>query len=126
MGEFEDKLNKILSSPEDMEKIMGLAKTLSVSSVEDKEQQAPGGREHDTGSSASPFGDIDPRMFKVMTKLMGEYSSRKNDKSELIRALKPYLREDRREQMDNAVKMAKLARIAKSAFSEFSGGDKNI
>lgn len=125
MGEFEDKLNKILSSPEDMEKIMGLAKTLSISSEEDKEKP-PSGKGDAKDSSSSPFGDIDPKIFSIVTKLMGEYSSRKNDKSELIRALKPYLREERREQMDNAMKMAKLAKIAKTAFSEFSGGEKNI
>ena len=31
MGEFEEKLNSILSSPEDMEKIMNLARSLSSS-----------------------------------------------------------------------------------------------
>lgn len=33
MGEFEEKLNSILSSPEDMEKIMNLARSLSSSAA---------------------------------------------------------------------------------------------
>ena len=40
MGEFEDKLNSILSDPEQMDKIAGLAKSLMGGEQETKESSA--------------------------------------------------------------------------------------
>ena len=121
MSEFEDKLNSILSSPEDMQKILGLARSLSGG---DSNDDPPKNRKQEDDSS-SFFGDFDPKIMGLVMKLMGEYSSDKNDKSALLSALKPYLRKERRESIDKAAKIAKLAKVAKLAFSEFSGGDNN-
>ena len=122
MSEFEDKLNKILSSPDDLEKIMGMAKSLTGSlgakDGEEEPKSAP-----DLSSIGSLLGNIDPKMIGLVTRMMGEYSGKSNDKSALISALKPYLKEDRRQQIDKAAEMAKLARLARLAMSEFSGGD---
>lgn len=130
MGEFEDKLNGILSSPKDMEKILGLARELSgslgsePSATEGNKAESPLGG---LGSVMNSFGDIDPKILTIISRLMGEYSSsKKDDKSALVASIKPYLREERREGLDRAVKIAKIAHIAKIALSEFSGGEFNI
>jgi len=125
MSDFEDKLNSILSSPKDMEKIMGLARELGGS-------MSSGGNEQpvsESGSAGNPLGsigDLDPRLLSAATRIFSQYSSAKNDKTDLMRSIKPYLRAERRKDLDRAVEMAKLAKIAKLAFSEFSGGDKDI
>ena len=62
-------------------------------------------------------------MLGMLTKLMGSYSSEKDDKAALFSALKPYLRPERQENVDQALKIAKMAKIAKIAFTDFSGGD---
>lgn len=119
MGELEEKLNSILSSPKDMEKIMGLAKELSGS------LGIGAGKEEKEPERESPLsgmmGGLDPKMLGMMSRLMGEYSSEKNDKMALVNSLKPYLKEGRRGDLDRAVKIAKIAHIAKIAFSEFGG-----
>lgn len=127
MSELEDKLSKILSSPADMEKIMGLAKSLggslgapSVGTPTDS-GAAPAGL--DLSSIAGSLKDIDPKIFRLVTRLVGEYTSGNNDKAALLSAIKPYLKEDRRAKIDKAVEYAKLARLAKTAFREFSGGE---
>ena len=130
MGEFEDKLNGILSSPKDMEKILGLARELSGSQgggekstdAKNNEEASLGG----LGSVLNSFGDIDPKIFKIVSRLAGEYSSSKNDKTALVSSIKPYLRPERCTKLDQAVKIAKIAHIAKIALSEFSGGEFNI
>lgn len=126
MSEFEDKLNSILSSPQEMEKIMGLARSLSGSMgkpSEDTERQY----EQENDHTDSPFGNIDPNMLKMMSRLMGEYSaSSGNDKSALLNSLKPYLKDKRKKDIDKAIEIAKLAKIAKIAFSEFSGGESDF
>ncbi len=129
MSELEDKLNKILSSPADMEKIMGIARSLSGSlgSQAHTEGTAEGPKAApDLSAITSSLKDIDPKIFRLMTRLVGEYSSGKNDKAELLNAIKPYLKEDRRIKVDRAAEIAKLAKLAKVALAEFTGGDKGV
>jgi hypothetical protein len=129
MSEFEDKLDKILSSPADMEKIMGIAKSLSGSlgSQASSEGSAEGARAApDLSGIASSLKDIDPKIFRLVTRLVGEYSSGKNDKAALLNAIKPYLREERRVKVDKAADIAKIAKLAKVALAEFTGGEKGV
>ena len=111
MGEFEDKLNSILSSPKDMEKIMDIARGLSASIP--KADDMP----------KNPFGDIDPKMIGIMTRLFKEYTTTKSDKTALLSAIKPYVKSENRQALDKAGEILKISRIAKIAFSEFGGSD---
>jgi hypothetical protein len=133
MSELEDKLNKILSSPAEMEKIMGIARSLSGSlgaqAAGDGAAAAAGAGVQpapDLSGITSTLKDIDPKIFRLVTRLVGEYTSGKNDKTELLNVIKPYLKEDRREKIDRAAEIAKLARLAKVALREFSGGEKSV
>lgn len=128
MGELEDKLNNILSSPEEMEKIMGLARSLSGSlGSQDKGEKPATAKVPDISDAASALGDIDPKMFQMMSRLLGEYGAAGNsEKTAILNTLKPYLKEDRRSKVDEAVKIARMAKLAKIAFSEFTGGDSNL
>ena len=127
MSEFDDKLNKILSSPEDMEKILNIARSLGGSSADQPEsggdttQAAP-----DLGAVSSALGALDPKIIRLLSRLAGEYTSGNDDKAALFNAIKPYLREDRQAKVDRAAEIAKLARLAKVAFSEFSGGEDGV
>lgn len=126
MSELEEKLNKILSSPAELEKIMGIAKSLS-GSLGTQPSTADGATPtSDLSALASSFKDIDPRIFGLVTRLLSEYTSAKNDKTELLNAIKPYLKEDRRDKIDKAAEIAKITRLAKLALREFSRGDGNV
>lgn len=124
MGEFDDKLNSILSSPEAMGKIMDLAKSFSGGGSNESSNESR--QENKAHSSAPDFGGIDPKILGIISRIMSSTSGHDNDKTQLLNCMKPYLREDRREKIDKAVQIARMARIAKSAFSEFSGGDFDI
>ncbi len=128
MSEFDDTLNKILSSPEDMAKILNLARSFTGSS---SEGSAEGDGDTsttaaDSGAVTSSLLDLDPKILRLISRLASEYTSGKNDKAELLNAIKPYLREDRHAKIDKATEIAKLARLARVAFSELSGGDSNV
>lgn len=155
MSELEDQLNKVLSSPKDLEKIMEMARSLSGSlgldgsSEKSGSQNENGGESSDGGPSGdgdggpfggdgggpsgwkdaasafSAFGGLDPKILSIVTRLMSEYSSSRTDKSALLNAMKPYLKPERQKQLDEAAKTAKIAHIAKLAFSEFSGSGGN-
>lgn len=125
MGEFEDKLNSILSSPAELEKIMNVARSIS-GSMGSGTAEASSTETSGIDSISSALGGIDPKMLKLMTRLLGEYSTGAGDKAQILHAIKPYLKNERQEKIDRAVEIAKLAKLAKIAFSEFSGGDLNV
>lgn len=119
MSELEDKLNAILSNPEAMSQVMGLAQSLSGSGAfaappknEDEQQRPP-------SSNSSPgigdlFSQIDPKMIERLLPLLGELGRGENDeRMQLLYALRPFLKPERREKVERAVKAAKLIHIGK-------------
>lgn len=114
MGEFEEKLNSILSSPKDMEKILGLARELGGGG----EKNAPPPKPEPEQESGAGF---DPKLLSLLAKLMGEAKHGDDGKTALIAAMKPYVREERREAMDRALKIARLTHVARLALQELGG-----
>jgi hypothetical protein len=105
MDDLEGKLNSLLSSPESMERIMQLAKSLS------GEQ---GGAE---AAKAAP----DPRLLGLITKAAGEFSA-PGETERLAEALRPFLSPERAERLERAARIARIARVARSVIPELGGG----
>ncbi|MDR0447012.1 MAG: hypothetical protein LBH17_08360 [Oscillospiraceae bacterium] len=125
MSDFQDTLDKLLSDPEQMEKIAGIAKALTQGAPEGAGTDSGAGMPTDVptdviSSGASLLSSLDPKTIGLIGKLIGEYNS-KNDKEALLRAITPYLTETRRGKIEQAAKMAKLARIARVAMMELGG-----
>lgn len=121
MAEFEDMLNSILSSPQEMEKIMGLARELSGAAPEEKPPEKPPEK-----SGIPGLGDLSPKALASIGRLLKDLgSSRDDDKANLMRSMKPYLKPERREALDRAVKIARIAHVARSAVEEL-GGDLDL
>ena len=127
LSDFEDKLNAILSNPEAMAQVMGLAQSLSGSGAfggaQEQEHSAPppkesAGRKEDPlgglGNIAELFSQIDPKLIERLLPLVGEFSSSGNDeRTQLLYALRPFLKPERRDKVERAVKAAKLIHIGK-------------
>lgn len=117
MSELEDRINSLLSSPEEMEKIAKLAQSLMGdlgSSAVEKEE----GRNQESPLDGL-LGGIDPGMIAAIGRAMSD--SGQSDKTKLLSALSPYLGEKRREKMTKAIHIARVAKLAGAVFSE-SGG----
>lgn len=109
MSELEEQLNSILSDPEQMEKIAGMARALM------------GG-----GDSGAPQGPpegpgFDAALLQKMSRMM--QGGGEGREQALLKAMAPYLSEKRRGKLDHALQLAKLARIARLAIGETEGGD---
>ncbi|NLL45443.1 MAG: hypothetical protein GX250_01365 [Clostridiales bacterium] len=119
-------MNELLKSPESMEQIMKLARSLSGNNSDEQKSEAEQGGHGNTQQNPQPpdFGGIDPRLMGLFGAALKEYGS-PSDKYALISALKPYLKSDRREKIDKALQIAKLAKVAKTVIPEF-GGTKNV
>ncbi len=104
MSEFEDKLHAILSDPAEMERIGRLASELM------------GGG---AGSVPTDDGGGDGTLLRRLGGLLG--GAGLGDKAELVNALSPYLRPDRRERLHRALRLAGVLRLAGTALREEGG-----
>ena len=92
MDELEQTLQRVLSNPEEMEKISRMAAQLFNSG-------GAGGGQDETPAKEESGGD----------------------KTALLNAIAPYLREDRRKKLQKAMRLARAARVAGVVLNEFGG-----
>lgn len=131
MSEFEDRINSILGNPEEMEKIMNLASQFMGGSDKKEEpgtERSGQGGVSSQNSDAGPglgglgsLGGFDMEMFSKMSRLMSQVKGG-SEKTELLRAMGPYLKQERRERLEKAVRFARIARVAGAALREYGGG----
>jgi len=123
MGDFENKLNELLKSPESLEQIMNLARSLSGGEAENSAKEVKEEAAKPSGFSA-PGGGFDPQIMGLLGAALKEYSS-PSENDALISAIKPYLKKDRREKVEKAIQIAKLAKVAKNVIPDI-GGSNNV
>lgn len=129
MSDFEDKLQSILSNPEAMGQIMSLAQSITGGSQESED--APESEEFSSSTSDgqssgdlfSMLGNLDPRLLQIGMRLISEYNSNDDEKTALLTALQPFVREERYAKVDKAIQIAKLAHVIRSALDIFRKGD---
>lgn len=110
MSELEDRLNSILSDPEQMARISSLAQTLMGGSESSAEPP-----------SAAPDTGPDSALLGRLGSLLGQGGDA--DKRALLEAMKPYLSEKRRGKLDRAMKLTRMARLARLAMGELGNGE---
>ena len=114
MGEFEEKLSGILNNPQEMEKIMALARNFMGSG--DKEEasgktpaSAGGG-----GGIEGLLGGLDPGLMQKLARgLAGGVGT-----VALLQAVTPHLKDERKGQLKRAVTIAQMVRVARAVFRE--------
>lgn len=141
MSDFEEKLNAILSNPDAMSQVMNLAQSLNLggggesSSAQQEDSPGPqsGGEAQSGGGPGlgdlaglgSLLGQIDPAMIQRMLPLVGELTGGGNDeRMQLLYALRPFLKPERRDKVERAAKTAKLIHIGKKLLSTM--GESNV
>lgn len=116
LSEMEEKLNAILDNPEAMSRIMELANQLSGGgTAAEKQQQQP---------PQSDNGSIDPQLLSKLLPLIKEAGRTDAPASQLLIALRPYLKEERQSKVGRAIRLAHVIHIAKQFLAE--GGLDNV
>ena len=104
MDGMEEKVNTILGNPEMMSQIMNMAQALGAGSQEKKEPLS----EMETDLAPT---SLDPLMLQKIA-----YAAQKSgidpQQQALLKALRPYLTQQRLHKLENAMRAAKLAGIA--------------
>lgn len=145
MADLQEQLQAILGDPETMGQITAIARALTgndpsqstpqphpepekVQDIEfvpvdmptadvsePQEQPAP-----DISALLSSLGggtlpDIDPKLISIAFRVFSEYSAQDDEKTALLSALKPFLKEERLAKMEKAEKVSRLSRVVRVA-----------
>lgn len=104
MDGIEEKLNSILGNPAMMQQIMSLAQSMGQGSETPHPNPEP---------APAPMGDLDPAMLTKLMSLAGKTNIDPNQQA-LLKAMKPYLTQERISRLEKAMRAAKLATLAGS------------
>ena len=117
MSELDEKLNALLSDPGSMAQIMQLAQQLSGSmGGEGAPQSAPASPP--PAPSPSPLGAIDPQALAKYLPLLQELTRDTSQTTQLLYALRPFLKEEKQDKVARAAKLARLITIGKRFLTE--------
>lgn len=127
MAQWEEQLNQILGDPQAMGQIMSLAQSLS--GKQEEHQEEPPDREEGSETAPPPVEEepsplsalagLDPKLLQMGMGLLSEYSAQDDKKTALLAALKPFLKPERQEKMDQAVRIARLTRVIRTVLKMF-------
>lgn len=110
MEDMEQKLNSILGNPEMMAQIMNMAQAMGANQPQAVEKPAP----PKSSQPSLPAMNFDPAMIQKIAGIAQQAGIDKNQQS-LLRALRPYLNEQRIVKLEKAMRAAKIAGIASTA-----------
>ncbi len=129
MSDFEEKLNSVLSNPEAMSQIMNLAQSLNLGGGPAEGAQEGGSTEGSPppgGGGEMPeglgglaglgslLGQVDPKLLEELLPLAGELAGGGNDeRMQLLYALRPFLKPERRDKVERAARTARLIHVGK-------------
>ena len=117
MDGLEEKLGSLLSDPSAMERLKQLAGALAGNMPGQGGGPAPD-RGEDQGN---PFVGSEGRLTELLGKVMGAYGA-PSEAAKLVAALGPFLRPERRERLEKALRAARIVRAARSVLPELLPG----
>lgn len=121
MDDVNEKLNALLSDPGSMAQIMQLAQQLSSSMGEDTAQPAATSPAAPPPPPPSPLGGIDPQTIARYLPLLQELTRDTSQTTQLLYALRPFLKDGKQNKVERAARLARLITIGKRFLSEGGG-----
>ena len=126
MSELDEKLNALLSDPTSMAQVMQLAQQLSgtfggasqpasASPPPPPPPQQPPQPSFDT----SFLGGLDPKLIGRFLPLIQEYTQSNSNTTQLLYALRPFLKAEKQDKIERAAKLARLIHLGKKFLSEW-------
>lgn len=121
MDDVNEKLNALLSDPGSMAQIMQLAQQLSGSMGGDTAQPAATSPAAPPPPPSSPLGGIDPQTIARYLPLLQELTRDTSQTTQLLYALRPFLKDGKQNKVERAARLARLITIGKRFLSEGGG-----
>ena len=121
MDDVNEKLNARLSDPGSMAQIMQLAQQLSGSMGGDTAQPAATSPAAPPPPPPSPLGGLDPQTIARYLPLLQELTRDTSQTTQLLYALRPFLKNGKQDKVERAARLARLITIGKRFLSEGGG-----
>lgn len=129
MSELEDKLNSLLSDPAGMAQVVQLAQQLSSTMGQSAPQPPPNATPGPSPAapSQSPaglnslLGGVDPTVIAKFLPVLQTLTADQSHSTQLLNALKPYLKEEKQAKVERAARLARLITVGKRFLSEWEG-----
>ena len=129
MDNFDEKLNKLLQDPEALARVAELARGMQTGQRDVGSGGGRGGQDGDknpSGGGLDPgllgaLGSLDPKMLGNIAGILGDLTTTDDRRTQLLEALRPYVRKARQEKMDRAVQLLQLSKVARRALGMFGG-----
>ena len=149
MSELEEKLEGILGNPQAMAQIMSLAQSLNLGGPGQSPDQgqpqepqsepegasvppaapappaspppaAPAGLGEGLGGMLGALNSLDTGTLSAAARLMGQFNSGGDDqRTALLTALRPFVKEERYAKLDKAIQIARLSRLIRGGLDLF-------
>lgn len=120
MSNIMDKLSGVLSSDDMPDNIKELINGLKNSSSNNTSN------DNSQNSTTENNIDIDMDMLFKAKKIMDSMSNTSDPRKSLLLSLKPYLKTEKKEKIDQYVKFLSLSKILETMGPELFGSDKNV
>ena len=121
MSELDEKLNALLSDPGSMAQIMQLAQQLSGSMGGETAQPAAASAAASPPPPPAPLGGIDPQTIARYLPLLQELTRDTSQTTQLLYALRPFLKDGKQDKVERAARLARLITIGKRFLKEGGG-----
>ncbi|MBS5427656.1 MAG: hypothetical protein KHY52_00215 [Firmicutes bacterium] len=108
---LEEKLSQVLNDPNSMAQLMSFAQSLGMGPPDTPPPPGP--------SPGPPPGD--EAFVRGILQLVRQANQKDGPQEALLAALKPYLRPERREKLDRAMRIARISQIAGGALKQHGG-----
>ena len=124
MAEMEEKLNALLSDPGSMAQVMQLAQQLSATfGAQEQSEPQLTHQEKPVQHSQSLLDGLDPGMIAKFLPLLQEFGKTNSQTTQLLYALRPFLKEEKQGKIERAAKLARMIHIGKKLITEMGGLD---
>ncbi|MCD7844653.1 MAG: hypothetical protein LUG57_02125 [Oscillospiraceae bacterium] len=121
-SELSDKITAVLSDPEQMGKIAQMAKSLMGGGEPSADDESASQAKE---TELSPLGG-DARLLSTLGRVFSGGKEKNSKSSALLMAMRPYMRPEKQEKLDRAMKIAQMVHIAGAVMQEYGGGGDGI
>lgn len=114
----DERLDQLLSNQDNTQSILNLMQTLlqkQDGSPALEQNQAPSGNDNAAEQSMAPSPSLALLLPQLMQAMSGEGNMIKQERVALLRAIRPYLKENRVQSLDRALRLANMTKVASTA-----------
>lgn len=111
MDDLQERIQSVLNDPGQMEEILAIARSLGAE-LPDTVTQTEQTRPETEAASVSTMPGLGGAMTQPVAELLKEAGKLEKKQENLLNALKPFLKPNRREKIDRAMQVARLSHLA--------------